>query len=35
MYKKNLAKRATAVCLYEDLFLQSQRCLMPPSWKTP
>jgi len=24
-------KRATAVCVYEDLFLPSHHCLTPPS----
>jgi len=23
------------LCVYEDLFLPSQRCLTPPSWGTP
>ena len=28
-------KRATAMCVYKDLFSPSHRCLTPPSWGTP
>jgi len=27
--------RDSRTCVYEDLFLPSQRCLMPHSWGTP